>query len=115
MRFLCSINFFSKFLNELHISHKPFSTLFHDNFSFEWTPELDKLFNETKLSLSKDAELAIPNTTHPFYNTVDASLIGLGAILFQPNTYIKMQVIPYNSRNLPTQEQNFLLMTVNLL
>ena len=54
---------------------------------------------------SKDAELAIPNTTHPFYITVDASLIGLGAVLFQPNSNNKMQVISYNSRILTTQEQ----------
>ena len=58
-----------------------------------------------KLSLSKGAELAIPNTTHPFYITVDASLIGLGAVSFQPNTHNKMLVVSYNSRILTTQEQ----------
>ena len=49
-------------------------------FSFEWTAELDKLFIEIITSLSKDAELAIPNTTHPFYITLDASIIGLDAL-----------------------------------
>ena len=105
MRFIGSMNFYSKFINKLHISLKPFYTLLHDDISFEWTPELDKLFNQIKLSLSKDAELAIPNTTHPFYITVDASLIGLGAVLFQPNSKNKMQIISYNSRILTTQEQ----------
>ena len=38
---------------------------------------------EIETSLSKDAELVIPNTTHSFYVTVDTSLIGVGAILFQ--------------------------------
>ena len=60
-----------------------------------------------KLPFQKNAKLAIPNTTHPFYVTVDASLIGLGTKLFQPNTDKKMQVIFYNSRTLTTQEQNF--------
>ena len=32
-----------------------------------------------------DIELTIPNTTHPFFITVDASLVGLGAVLFQMN------------------------------
>ena len=105
MRFIGSMNFYSEFINKLHISLKPFYTLLHDDISFEWTPELDKLFNQIKLSLSKDAELAIPNTTHPFYITVDASLIGLGAVLFQPNSKNKMQIISYNSRILTTQEQ----------
>ena len=35
-----------------------------------------------KNSLAKNAELAIPNATHPFYFTVDASLIGLGDKLY---------------------------------
>ena len=37
--------------------------------------------------------------------TVDASLIDLGAVLFQPNTNNKKQVISYNSRILTTQKQ----------
>ena len=58
-----------------------------------------------KLSLKKDAELAIPNTSKPFYITVDASLAGAGAVLFQPNSNNRMQVISYNSRIFSTQEQ----------
>ena len=95
IRFIGSTNFYSK----------PFYTLLNDNISYEWTPELGKRFNEINASLSEDAELAIPNTTHPFYNTVDVFFIGLGAILFQPNTDNKMQVLSYNSRNLSTQEE----------
>ena len=90
------MNFYHKFINKLHISSKPFYTPLPDNISFIWTPEIDKLFNDIKTSLSKDAELAILNTTHPFYVTVEASLIGLGAILFQSNTDNKMQVLFYN-------------------
>ena len=105
MRFIGSMNFYSKFINKLHFSLQPFCTLLHDDVSFGWTSDLDKLFNENKLSLSKDAELAIPNTTHLFYITVDASVVGLGAVLFQPNAHKKMQVITYNFRISTTQEQ----------
>ena len=105
MRFIGSMNSHSKFINKQHISLKPFYTLLHNDISFEWTPDLDKLFNQIKLSLSKDAELAIPNTTDPVYITVDASLIGLGAVSLQPNSKNKMQIISYNSRILPTQKQ----------
>ena len=58
-----------------------------------------------KLSLIKDAELAIPNTSKPFYITVDAYLAGAGAVLFQPNSNNRMQVISYNSHIFSTQEQ----------
>ena len=55
--------------------------------------------------MSKEAELSLPNTSHPFYITVDASLFGLGAILFQLYIDNKMQVISHNSRILVTHEQ----------
>ena len=44
----------------------------------------------------------------PFNVTVDAILIGLCAILFQPNTANEMQVLSFNSRILTTQEQKVL-------
>ena len=55
--------------------------------------------------MTTETELTIPNTKHPFFITVDASLVGLGAVLFQKNEENKMGVISYNSRILNTQEQ----------
>ena len=57
------------------------------------------------MSLTSETELTIPNTKHPFFITVDASLIRLGAVLFQLNEQNKMKVISYNSRILNPQEQ----------
>ena len=105
MRFIDSLNFYSKLINKLHISPKPFYTLLHLKISFEWSPEMSKLFIEIRTFLSNDVDLAIANTAHLFYFTVDSSLIGLSAILFQPNTDNKMQVISYTYRILTTQEQ----------
>ena len=53
--------------------------------------------------MTADTELTIPNIKHPFFITVDASLVGLGAA--QINEVNKMKVISYNSRILNTQEQ----------
>ena len=50
-------------------------------------------------------ELTIPNTKHPFFITVDASLIGISAVLFQLNEENKMKVISYKSRILNPQEK----------
>ena len=71
------------------------------------TPELEKIFQNVKNAMTADTELTIPNTTHPFFITVDASLVGLGAVFFQMNEENKMKVISYNSRILNTQEQSF--------
>ena len=65
--------------------------------------------------MTADTELTIPNTTHPFFITVDASLVGLGAVLFQMNEENKMKVISYNSRILNTQEQKLSFLDIELL
>ena len=64
-------------------------------------------FQKLKMSLTSETELSVPNTKHPFFITVDAFLIGLGAVLFQLNDQNKMKVITYNFRILNRQEQKF--------
>ena len=115
MQFLGSVNFYSKFIEKLHINLKPLYTLLHDDVKFQWTPELEKLFQNVKNAMTADTELTIPNTTHPFLITVDASLVGLGAVLFQMNEENKMKVISYNSRILNTQEQKLSTLDRELL
>ena len=115
MQFLGSVNFYSKFIEKLHINLKPLYTLLHDDVKFQWTPELEKLFQNVKDAMTADTELTIPNTTHPFFITVDASLVGLGAVLFQTNEENTMKVICYNSRILNTQEQKLSTLDRELL
>ena len=43
-------------------------------------------------------QLTIPNTKHPFFVTVEASLIGFNAVPFQLNEEDKTKLISYNSR-----------------
>ena len=64
-----------------------------------------KIFQDVKNALTAETELIIPNTKHPFFITVGASLVGLGAVLFQKIKENKMRDISYNSRILNTQEQ----------
>ena len=114
MQFLGSVNFYSKFIEKLHKNLKTLYTL-HDDVKFQWTPELEKIFQNVKNAMTADTELTIPNTTHPFFITVDASLVGLGAVLFQMNEENKMEVISYNSRILNTQEQKLSILDRGLL
>ena len=105
MSFIGALNFYTKFIEKLHINLKPFYDLLHENTPWKWTDEHKSLFQKLKMSLTSETELTIPNTKHPFFITVDASLIGLGAVLFQLNEQNKMKVISYNSRILNPQEQ----------
>ena len=115
IQFLGSVNFYSKVIEKLHMNLKPLYTLLHDDIKFQWTPELEKLFQDVKNAMTADTELTIPNTKLPFFITVDASLDGLGAVLFQMNETNKMKVISYSSRILNTQEQKLSTLDRELL
>ena len=80
--FIGALNFYTKFIDKLHINLKPFYDLLHKNTPWKWTDEHERLFQPLKTSLTSDTELTIPKTKHPFFIKVDASLIGLGAVLF---------------------------------
>ena len=115
MSFIGALNFYTKFIDKLHINLKPFYDLLHENTPWKWTDDHERLFQTLKNSLTADTELTIPNTKHPFFITVDASLIGLGAVLFQLNDHNQMKVISYNSRILNPQEQKLSTLERELL
>ena len=115
MSFIGALNFYTKFIEKLHINLKPFYDLLHENTPWKWTDEHENLFQKLKMSLTSETELTIPNTKHPFFITVDASVIGLGAVLFQLNEQNKMKVISYNSRILNPQEQKLSTLDRELL
>ena len=115
MSFIGALNFYNKFIEQLHINLKQFYDLSHENTPWKWTDEHESLFQTLKMSLTSQTELTIPNTKHPFFFTVDASLIGLGAVLFQLNEQNKMKVKSYNSRILNPQEQKLSTLDRELL
>ena len=116
MSFIGALNFYTKFIKKLHINLKPFYDLLHENTPWKWTDEHERLFQKLKMSLTFETELTITNTKHPFFITVDASLFGLGAVLFQLNDQNKkMKVISYNSRILNPQDQFFSTLDRELL
>ena len=115
MQFLGSVNFYSKFDKKLHINLKSLYTLLHDDVEFQWTPELEKKIQDVKNAMTAETELTIPNTKHPIFITVDASLVGLGAVLFQMNEGNKIRFSSYNSRILITQEQKLSTLDRELL
>ena len=105
MSFIGALNFYTKFIEKLHINLKPFYALLNENTPWKRTEEHERLFQTLKTSLTSDTAPTIPNTKHPFFITVDTSLIGLGAVLFQLNEQNQMKVISYNSRILNPLEQ----------
>ena len=81
MSFVGAPNFYTKFIEKRHINIKPFYDLLHENTPWSWTTEHETLFHKLKNALTSDTEITIPNTKHPFFITVDTSLIGLLGIV----------------------------------
>ena len=115
MSFIGALNFYTKFIEKLHINLKPFYDLLHENTPWKWTDEHENLFQKLEMSLTSETELTLPDTKHSIFITVDASLIGLGAVLFQLNEQNKMKVISYNFRILNPQEQKLSTLDRELL
>ena len=88
MSLIGGLNFHTKFIEKLHINVKSFYDLLHENTPWNWTDEHKILFQNLERSRTSETEHTTPNTKHPFCSTVDASLIGLGAVLFQLNEEI---------------------------
>ena len=88
--FIGSLNVsFENLIKKLYIKLKPFYDLLHRNPPEIWTKKFENIFHKIRT----DTKLTISNTKHPFI-AVDASLIGLGAVLFQPNGDNKRKVVP---------------------
>ena len=80
-------------------------THLHENAPWLWTTDHEALFHKLKNALTSDTDITILNKRSPFFNTVDGSFIGLGAVFFQLDEDNKMKVLSYNSRVLNPQEQ----------
>ena len=115
MSFIGALNFYTKFIEKLHINLKPFYDLLNENTPWKWTDEHERLFQKLKKFLTSETEPKITNTKHPIFITVDAYLIGLGAVIFQLNDQNKMKVISYNSHILNPQEQKLSTLDRELL
>ena len=85
MSFIGALSFYTNLIENLLLNLKPFYDLLHENTPWNWTSDHERLFQQLKSVLPYETEFTIPNTAHPTFITVDASLIGLGAVLFQLN------------------------------
>ena len=71
-----------------------------------WGKLEEDAFQHLKQALTKPPILAFPDHTSPFVLHVDASVTGLGAVLYQ-RVNSKLQVLAYGSRTLSQSERNY--------
>ena len=104
-RFTDSMICYSKVFDELQIKMKPMYNLHHDNIKFHRKTDMKTLFQQTRTSITQGFTLTLHDTKHPFFNSPDNSLIGIGCVLFQTNDKGKLDVVSYISRVVTTNEK----------
>ena len=74
---------------------------------FQWTPEQEEAFNKLKECLTSTPVLAFADFKKPFILHTDASLDGLGAVLYQKQDDGSERVIAYASKGLSKSQRNY--------
>ena len=72
-----------------------------------WTDEHQKCFEQLKAALTSAPVLAFADFGKSFELHIDASLNGLGAILYQADQHDKLRPIAFGSRGLKPPESNY--------
>lgn len=80
--FLGLSGYYCQFIKDYGGIARPLTNLLK-KFSFQWTTESSKAFEELKKAMSQPPVLAFPNSMQTFYVEYDASRIGVGAVLTQ--------------------------------
>ncbi|XP_066969145.1 uncharacterized protein [Macrobrachium rosenbergii] len=82
-RFLGTVQYFRQFIPNLSEAAVPITQLLWGNQEFHCTPECKKAYDHLKEVLISKPVLRTPDYDRPFYLAVDASDVGVGAVLFQ--------------------------------
>ena len=101
--FLGLVGYDAKFVPRFAEKAAPLFKLLRKDRRYEWTPELETVFEELKKAATTETRcLTIPKPNEKFTVAVDASDIGIGAVLSQPSG-----VIEYASRLLTNAERKY--------
>lgn len=109
-RFVAMANYYRKFIPEFSITSIPLNSLTRKNTPFEWNSDCENAFVKLKNQLASPTTLAFPDFTQEFTLTVDASLLGCGAVLSQEGRPIAFASKSFSraDRNKSTIEQELI-------
>lgn len=97
------------------IAHPLFDLTKHDTTKIDWKDEHETAFNKLKTILTSEPVITHFSDDKETFLTVDASLIGLGAVLEQPDDSQKLRPIGYASRKVLESEKTYSSTTLELL
>ena len=101
------INYSSRFIKDYATKTEPLRELTKTEVLFKWGPVEQQAFEELKACLCQNAVTAYYDPNKRSYVTVDASPVGLSAILAQEDNEGHTQVVTYVSRSLTEVEKRY--------
>ena len=106
-RFIGLANYYRRFVQNFSRIAEPLTRLTRKNTEFRWGPEQQISFDKLKQVLTSKPVVAIYDTNKPVILHTDASKIGIGAVLMQPDVNGHNKVVAYFSRRLNNHETNY--------
>ena len=107
MRFLGMAGYYRKFCKNFSTVAEPMTQLLKKDQSFVWTRECQDSFNKIKSLLISAPVLATPNFSKPFILTIDASNVGMGAVLMQEDSHGIDHPLTYFSYKFKESQRNY--------
>lgn len=99
-QFLGKINFYHKYVPKIAIRLDPLHNLLRKGQIFNWTKACQESFDEMKKILCSQPILTIFNPNLPIHIYTDASILGVGAVLKQPQENKEEKPVAYFSKKL---------------
>ena len=100
------VNYVQRYISNVATLVKPLRNLTKKNANFFWNEECENAFQSIKKSITCESTLSYFNPKHETELVVDASPVGLAAILTQ-RTGKKINIIAYSSRTLNDVETRY--------
>ena len=85
LRFLGMAGFYRRFCSNFSTVAAPLTDLTSTTVPFKWTPACEQSFSRLKTLLASHPVVHAPDFSQPFHLQVDASGVGVGAVLLQPD------------------------------
>ncbi|UYV61136.1 hypothetical protein LAZ67_1003545 [Cordylochernes scorpioides] len=105
--FLGSINVYHKFIPHYAQIRAPLNTLLQKNSPWQWNQEQEQSFQTLKNALMTKPILQLYDPQKPVHIFTDSSMLGVGAILKQPDKQGVLHPVAYFFRKLHKYERNY--------
>ncbi|XP_076044797.1 uncharacterized protein LOC143027398 [Oratosquilla oratoria] len=108
MRFLGMAGYYRRFCKDFSTVAAPLTDLTSSAKSFQWSPSCQTSFENIKSFLTSEPVLKTPNYHLPFHLQIDASGVGVGAVLLQPDpTSTILHPVAFFSAKLNKHQENY--------